>query len=352
MAIDTEAPAPVSNKHDIASLKLESTKANTEDELEERPGLNERRMVRSAEHLNLAYEKHVEGETKASKVRMQHVVKIFQNDADDFIEVSPEQVARIRMMHERIEQGAYFSFNYNTLLLVASVVAGCGLISNSSASVIASMLVSPIMGPVVGLAYGSTIRDWKLVRLSLRNECISLAVCILVGVIIGAIGGVTTLADDWPTPEMRSRGTWTNFVVALPVAFFSGLGVAVSLLDDQTSSLVGVAISASLLPPAVNSGILWLYYAYVQNGTIDQGWSDRDESKLVGGGVVSLLLTLANIILIWAASMFMFRMKEVLPIDKKVFWEDLGVARKIYRHRALLEVVDVQDDETDEEKKE
>ncbi len=71
----------------------------------------------------------------------------------------------------------------------------------------------------------------------------------------------------------------------------------------------------------MNSGILWLYYAYVQNGTIDQGWSDRDESKLVGGGVVSLLLTLANIILIWAASMFMFRMKEVLPIDKKVFWE-------------------------------
>jgi hypothetical protein len=86
MAMDTEAPAPVSNKHDIASLNLESTKASTEDEREERPGLNERRMVRSAEHLNLAQEKHVEGETKTSKVRMQHVVKIFQHDADDFIE--------------------------------------------------------------------------------------------------------------------------------------------------------------------------------------------------------------------------------------------------------------------------
>lgn len=47
-----------------------------------------------------------------------------------------------------------------------------------------------------------------------------------------------------------------NFYVGIPVAFFSGLGVAVSLLDDQTNSLVGVAISASLLPPAVNSGIV------------------------------------------------------------------------------------------------
>lgn len=39
-------------------------------------------------------------------------------------------------------------------------------------------------------------------------------------------------------------------MAGIPIAFFSGLGVALSVLDDQTSSLVGVAISASLLPPA------------------------------------------------------------------------------------------------------
>jgi Domain of unknown function (DUF389) len=50
--------------------------------------------------------------------------------------------------------------------------------------------------------------------------------------------------------EMYSRSTMTAFWVGFPVAFFSGLGVAVSLLDEQTNSLVGVAISASLLPPA------------------------------------------------------------------------------------------------------
>lgn len=177
-----------------------------------------------------------------------------------------------------------------------------------------SMLVSPIMGPVVGLAYGTTISDWKLVRLSLKNEIISLVFCIVVGVAIAAIAGVTELADDWPTAEMKSRAMWANFIVALPVAFFSGLGVAVSLLDDQTSSLVGVAISASLLPPAVNAGILWIYYAYTERGKIDQGWTDDDQKKLVGGGIVSLLLTIANIVLIWVSSMLMFRMKEVLPM--------------------------------------
>ena len=32
----------------------------------------------------------------------------------------------------------------------------------------------------------------------------------------------------------------------------------------------------------------------------------------------------------------MFRMKERLPIEKKVFWNDLGAARKIYQHRAIV----------------
>ena len=45
-------------------------------------------------------------------------------------------------------------------------------------------------------------------------------------------------------------GTRETLLAGIPIAFFSGLGVALSVLDDQTSSLVGVAISASLLPPA------------------------------------------------------------------------------------------------------
>lgn len=59
-------------------------------------------------------------------------------------------------MHERIEESVNFSFNYNTLLFVASVLAGLGLVANGGTTIIASMLVSPIMGPVIGLAYGTT----------------------------------------------------------------------------------------------------------------------------------------------------------------------------------------------------
>mmetsp|Transcript_20748 Transcript_20748/g.25125 ORF Transcript_20748/g.25125 Transcript_20748/m.25125 type:complete len:96 (-) Transcript_20748:577-864(-) len=55
---------------------------------------------------------------------------------------------------------------------------------------------------------------------------------------------------------MSSRGQPESLVYGLLVAFFSGIGVALSVLGNNTTSLVGVAISASLLPPVVNTGIL------------------------------------------------------------------------------------------------
>ena len=58
------------------------------------------------------------------------------------------------------------------------------------------------------------------------------------------------MAHSWPNNEMVNRGLLSTLLIGIPIAFFSGMGVALSVLDDQTSSLVGVAISASLLPPA------------------------------------------------------------------------------------------------------
>eukprot|EP00539_Tryblionella_compressa_P000844 CAMPEP_0178750534 /NCGR_PEP_ID=MMETSP0744-20121128/10050_1 /TAXON_ID=913974 /ORGANISM="Nitzschia punctata, Strain CCMP561" /LENGTH=449 /DNA_ID=CAMNT_0020404131 /DNA_START=260 /DNA_END=1609 /DNA_ORIENTATION=- len=269
--------------------------------------------------------------------------------------IDDKQIDRVRAMHNRFSEGAESNFNFNTLLLVASVLAGLGLISNSSTTIIASMLVSPIMGPVMGMAYGMYIGDKKMTRKALKTELLSLVFCVFIGIIIGLVTGWTSLAQKWPTQEMLARGYWQSLLVGLPVAFFSGLGVAVSLLDDQTSSLVGVAISASLLPPAVNAGLLWISYIYYKNdvlsgenviGLHNGEYHVYDEvspkelrilqGQFLQAGTISLLLTLSNVVLIIISSMFMFRLKERLPVKKKIAWQDLGVARKIFSDRAVM----------------
>jgi len=64
----------------------------------------------------------------------------------------------------------------------------------------------------------------------------------------------------WPTDEMLGRGKPRSIAVGALVAIPSGAGVALSILAGNAGSLVGVAISASLLPPAVNCVISPLSY--------------------------------------------------------------------------------------------
>ena len=116
------------------------------------------------------------------------------------------------------------------------------------------------MGPILAGIFGAVISDKKLRNMGIKNELISLIMCTFIGFIFGLIFcywiesyGVT----KWPTEEMLSRGKlralWVGALIAIP----SGAGAALSVLADNTGSMVGIAISASLLPPAVNTGLLW-----------------------------------------------------------------------------------------------
>jgi Domain of unknown function (DUF389) len=72
------------------------------------------------------------------------------------------------------------------------------------------------------MAYGSYIHDTKLRKKAFATECISLVVCVVFGVIIGACTGWTDLANTWPNSEMYNRGTWQNLLVGCPVSFLAG----------------------------------------------------------------------------------------------------------------------------------
>jgi len=59
---------------------------------------------------------------------------------------------------------------------------------------------------------------------------------------------------------------WVGLLVAVP----SGAAVAIGILVDNTASLVGAAISASLLPPAVNAvciNVVFAFWHVTKNGT-------------------------------------------------------------------------------------
>jgi len=300
------------------AVTLDSNIISNRDQTHRRGQSGDSGMIEKTEHINRRHVQNVfRGSTTVGYVNM-------------------EQIERIRMMHDKISEGAEWNFNYCCLLIISSIVAGLGLMSDSSTTVISSMLLSPIMGPVIGMSYGLVIWDIRLIKKSAVVELASIVICIFFGCILAVACSWTEMAEDWATGEMLSRGTRQTFLVGVPIAFFSGLGVALSVLDDSTSSLVGVAISASLLPPAVNCGILLLFAGQVKVNRRQVEFANEDED-FVTMGIMSLALTAANIFVVWLAAALMFRLKEVLPVKKKVFWDDLKHARRIYQRRAVLE---------------
>ena len=81
--------------------------------------------------------------------------------------------------------------------------------------------------------------------------------------------------------------------------------------------------------------MLWMMAFYQDASHRDFSFSDSfDPRHFSVMGTFSLLLTIANVVMVGCGATLMFRMKEVLPVTKKVFWEDLKVARRIYQGRA------------------
>jgi len=113
--------------------------------------------------------------------------------------------------------------------------------------------------------------------------------------------------------EITRRG---GVPIALPfspwdigVAIFSGAAVAISVTKGDMSSLVGVAISAALMPPAVNAALMIVLGALTAS------------SVGVTIGVNSFLLLGMNIILIDVFAIVMFRIKRLTPMaDKSATW--------------------------------
>lgn len=99
---------------------------------------------------------------------------------------------------------------------------------------------------------------------------------------------------DWPSDEMTSRGDVTGLVAGVLVALPSGVATALSTLGKNSSGLVGVAISLSLLPPAVNAGLCWTYALLLSAPSVNRNVGDDTNYWVVGS--LSLILTLVNIV--------------------------------------------------------
>ena len=146
------------------------------------------------------------------------------------------------------------------ILACAIIIASVGLNVNSIPVIIGAMLISPVMGPILGFGLGLGTEDNDLVKASLKNFGIMVAISIIASSLFFLLSPLS-LANP---SELLARTKPTIYDVL--IALFGGLaGIIETSRKDKGTVISGVAIATALMPPlcTVGYGISILNWSYI-----------------------------------------------------------------------------------------
>ena len=159
-----------------------------------------------------------------------------------------------------IRKNIYFRGPNVFILVCAIIIASVGLNVNSIPVIIGAMLISPVMGPILGFGFSLGVYDRHLLRESLRNFGVMVAVSILASTVFFLL---SPLNMEHPT-ELLARTNPTVYDVL--VALFGGFaGILENSRKERGTVLSGVAIATALMPPlcTIGYGISILNWTYI-----------------------------------------------------------------------------------------
>lgn len=146
---------------------------------------------------------------------------------------------------------------YVLMTVISAVIATAGLLLDSPATVVGSMVIAPLIGPAMSAAIGTVVDDETLFRRGVRMQVIGVGVAIVAATAFAF--ALRTLAfvppglDPLELAEVSER--LAPNVLVLVVAIGAGIAGIVSLITGVSATLVGVMIAVALIPPAAAVGI-------------------------------------------------------------------------------------------------
>ncbi|MEF8778724.1 MAG: TIGR00341 family protein, partial [Natronomonas sp.] len=169
---------------------------------------------------------------------------------------SEERIAR-QELEARAAELASALPTYVIMTVVSAVIATAGLLLDSPATVVGSMVIAPLIGPAMAAAVGSVVGDSELFRRGIGLQILGVVLAIVSATVFAAFVQLTNLVppglDPLTLSEVEER--LAPSVLALAVALGAGVAGAVSLMTGVSTALVGVMIAVALIPPAATVGI-------------------------------------------------------------------------------------------------
>jgi uncharacterized hydrophobic protein (TIGR00271 family) len=196
-------------------------------------------------------------------------------------------------VEERTSESAELSASFLVFMVLATLIAACGILTDSQVLIIGAMVVGPEFGPLAGLCVAIVQRRKDVARRSLT----ALAVGFPVGITAACLFALLVRAVDL-TPEdfVASEHPLTDFIshpdaFSFIVACFAGTAGVLSLTSAKSGALIGVLVSVTTIPAAANIGVAAAYGEWHE-------W---------GGAMLQLAVNLTAIVLAGLVTLFVQR---------------------------------------------
>lgn len=175
----------------------------------------------------------------------------------------PKDTTRIAR-EELFKRAEDMSPAHRTFLLlttISSVVATTGLLLDSAAVVVGSMVIAPLLGPAIGTGVGTVLDNENLFREGVKQQAIGLVAAVAAATLFTLFVQATNLVppgtDILAISEISSRVS--PDLLTLVIAIGAGVAGAWSLTAGSSEVLVGVMVAAALVPPL---GVVGIGIAY------------------------------------------------------------------------------------------
>lgn len=170
--------------------------------------------------------------------------------------VAGQRISRQELHTEAEELTPAFGI-FLAMTMISAGVATAGLLLDSPAIVVGSMVIAPLIGPALAASVGTVIDDHELFAKGVRYQLMGVGAAILGSTVLAwllqtflVVPPGVEIAD---IDELHAR--MAPDLLSLPVAIGAGIAGVLSLSTGISVALVGVMIAAALIPPAASVGI-------------------------------------------------------------------------------------------------
>ncbi|MCY0926113.1 DUF389 domain-containing protein [Streptomyces sp. H27-H1] len=239
------------------------------------------------------------GIDKDGSISVENIDLSLSDRADRAEEEAPGEAADAvlwEQLSEATHEESTLSITYSAFMIIATMIAACGVVLDNAILIVGAMAVGPEFGPLAGVCTGLVKRTPRLAARSLFALLVGFAAAMAATTVFSlamdALGLFHGGMLDKPRPN--TSFIWQPDLFSFVVALLAGVAGVLSLTSAKSGALVGVAISVTTVPAAANAAVALSY------GKFGQMWGSMEQLLLnLFGIMLAGVLTLLCQKLLW-----------------------------------------------------